>query len=102
MSKNFKIFILITGLAISFIISIIVWKSIGFTYSFSEQIDGFYFENNLSHNNNIVKFISFIFIPTIFFYILYNDSFIKIIFFIFLKIILKRMILIQIYILDFY
>ena len=77
MSKNSKIFILIAGLAISFIISIIVWKSIGFTYSFSEQIDGFYFENNLSHNNNIIRFISFIFIPTIFFYILYNRLFYK-------------------------
>lgn len=77
MRKNLKIFILISGLAISFLISIIVWRSIGFTYSFSEQIDGFYFDNNLSHNNNIIRFISFIFIPIVFFYILLNKLFYK-------------------------
>ena len=63
-SKNI---LLIFFLIITIIFSALIWDRLDLPFNNEHQIVGFYSANNVSHLNDIVGYILFILIPTIFF-----------------------------------
>ena len=63
-SKNI---LLIFFLIITIIFSALIWDKLDLPFNNEHQIIGFYSINNVSHLNDIVGYILFIIIPTIFF-----------------------------------
>ena len=70
MNKKLKILYFLICIFLSFAILILFWKNIDFKYNFTENINGFYFANNLSHHNNLIRFFTFVFFSNLVFFLL--------------------------------
>ena len=73
MNKKIKLLYLLLGTCFALGLSIFFWKIINFNYNFSEEIKGYYLENNLSHQNNLIKFITLVSFSVLIFFLLLKN-----------------------------
>ena len=77
MNNKLKVFLFILSILLSFVVSIVLWKNISLSYSNVGNVIGYYSENNLSQNNNLIRFIFFIAVPILVFFTLLKNLFYK-------------------------
>ena len=77
MNNKLKVFLFILSILLSFVVSIVLWKNISLGYSNVGNVIGYYSENNLSQNNNLIRFIFFIGVPILVFFTLLKNFFFK-------------------------
>ena len=77
MNKKIKLLYLLLGTCFALGISIFFWKIINFNYNFSEEIKGYYLENNLSHQNNLIKFVTLVSFSVLIFFLLLKNIYYK-------------------------
>ena len=70
MNKKLKLLYLLLGTFLTLGISIFIWKNLNFNYNFGEEIQGYYLDNNLSHQNNLIKFFTLVSFSVLIFFLL--------------------------------
>ena len=70
MNKKLKLLYLLLGTFLTLGISIFIWKNLNFYYNFGEEIQGYYLNNNLSHQNNLIKFFTLVSFSVLIFFLL--------------------------------
>ena len=77
MNKKIKLLYLLLGTCFALGLSVFFWKIINFNYNFSEEIKGYYLENNLSHQNNLIKFATVVSFSVLTFFLLLKNIYYK-------------------------
>ena len=77
MNKKLKLLYLLLGTFLTLGISIFIWKNLNFYYNFGEEIQGYYLDNNLSHQNNSIKFFTLVSFSVLIFFLLLKSIYYK-------------------------
>ena len=77
MNKKLKLLYLLLGTFLTLGISIFIWKNLNFNYNFGEEIQGYYLDNNLSHQNNSIKFFTLVSFSVLIFFLLLKSIYYK-------------------------